>query len=139
MTERFTKKARLCETGEYRTALTCGRRVDGRGLSLVTYHRRLPGRRLGLAIGRPAGQAVARNRIKRRLREFFRRHAAGIVDGVDLIVMVHRDLSRLSGVQFRAELHELFARAELWTDGPRRGGVADGEAKSCGTGDLLTP
>ncbi|HVZ93908.1 MAG TPA: ribonuclease P protein component [Phycisphaerales bacterium] len=42
--------------------------------------------RLGLSIGRRVGPAVARNAVKRRIREAFRHLAPSIDDGVDLVV-----------------------------------------------------
>lgn len=41
--------------------------------------------RLGLAVSRRAGNAVARNRIKRRTREWFRHHR-GCLAGLDVVV-----------------------------------------------------
>lgn len=41
--------------------------------------------RLGLAVSKRAGNAVARNRIKRRTREWFRHHRGCLV-GLDLVV-----------------------------------------------------
>lgn len=44
--------------------------------------------RLGCAIGRVVGGAVQRNRLKRWLREAFRKNQAMIPAGVDLVVRV---------------------------------------------------
>jgi ribonuclease P protein component len=42
--------------------------------------------RLGLAVGKAVGIAVVRNRVKRRLRELFRRRKALVPGGYDLFV-----------------------------------------------------
>jgi ribonuclease P protein component len=47
----------------------------------------LPHARLGLAVGRQVGSAVARNRVRRRLRECFRRHKHRLPAGADLMVI----------------------------------------------------
>jgi ribonuclease P protein component len=44
--------------------------------------------RLGLAVGRRAGNAVMRNRLKRLLREAFRLSRADIAPGLDIVVSV---------------------------------------------------
>ena len=46
--------------------------------------------RLGLSVGRPVGNAVARNRIKRLLREAFRRLERSALPGYDLVIVVRR-------------------------------------------------
>jgi ribonuclease P protein component len=50
------------------------------------YHRGECRVRLGLAVGKAVGPAVVRNRVKRRLREIFRRHKALVPEGYDLFV-----------------------------------------------------
>lgn len=42
--------------------------------------------RLGLSVGRKVGNAVARNRWKRTIREAFRRHREMLPEGLDLVV-----------------------------------------------------
>ena len=44
--------------------------------------------RIGLSVGRRVGNAVARQRIKRRIREAFRRHRDDWPRGYDLLVVV---------------------------------------------------
>ncbi len=44
--------------------------------------------RIGISAGKRTGNAVARNRVKRRLREIFRRNRAGLPPGVQIVVNV---------------------------------------------------
>ncbi len=46
--------------------------------------------RLGLTVGRKVGNAVARNRLKRVLREFFRLHQDLLEDQMDIVVVPKR-------------------------------------------------
>jgi len=61
------------------------------------------GPRLGLVAGRKVGQAVRRNRIKRLLREFFRRHQELLPPG-DIIIMAKKGAADLTYAQVQAEL-----------------------------------
>lgn len=65
--------------------------------------------RLGLVVGRRLGKAVRRNRIKRLLREFFRRHKRQL-PAWDLIIMAKKGAAELSYPQVEAELARLLLR-----------------------------
>jgi len=58
-------------------------------LSVLAKPNGLPHCRLGLTVSRRVGKAVARARIKRRLREAFRLARADWPTGYDLVVIVH--------------------------------------------------
>jgi len=49
-------------------------------------------KRLGLVVGRKAGDAVARNRVKRLIREFFRLNKERMPESSDLIVLAKENI-----------------------------------------------
>ncbi len=51
----------------------------------------LPGTRLGVTVTRKVGKAVKRNRIKRLVREAFRRERRGLPAGLDMVWVAKRD------------------------------------------------
>ena len=61
------------------------------------------GPRLGLVAGRKVGIACRRNRVKRLLREFFRRHKEFLPPG-DIIIMAKKGAPDLTYAQVQAEL-----------------------------------
>lgn len=65
--------------------------------------------RLGLAVSRRAGNAVARNHVKRRVREWFRKHRAAL-DGYDLVVSARPEAAALHGDDIDALLSRLLER-----------------------------
>lgn len=69
------------------------------------------GPRIGFVASRAAvGNAVARNRAKRRLREVFRHHQSLVPDGVDLIMTGRRSLNRLEYDQIERDFLKICAQ-----------------------------
>ena len=63
-----------------------GKRLRTPVFTLYAYRQGQGLARLGLAVGKSVGNAVVRNRVKRRLREIFRRHKALLPAGYDLCI-----------------------------------------------------
>lgn len=68
--------------------------------------------RLGLVVSRKVGNAVERNRVKRRLREVFRASKARLPSPLDVVVVCHPPAAGTSHEEFR----ELFDRFLRWCD-----------------------
>lgn len=64
--------------------------------------------RIGITTSRKVGKAVARNRIKRGVREWFRRHRAEIAPGIDYLVIARKEASERNACERDAELKNLF-------------------------------
>jgi ribonuclease P protein component len=62
--------------------------------------------RLGITVSAKVGKAVIRNRIKRRLREFFRRHCREIRLHQDIIIIARRGAEKLSLQELTREIKE---------------------------------
>lgn len=86
MDHRLYRHERLSERREYTRCYHHGRRLRSGFFTVYAYQRGNGVPRLGLAVGKPVGKAVVRNRIKRRLRELFRRRKALVPGGYDLFV-----------------------------------------------------
>ena len=99
MTEGYTfpKTSRLLTNSQFRAVLS--RRLSVRDEILILYAREndLNYPRLGISIGKSCPTAVARNRLKRLLREAFRQNKHLIPPGFDYVVsMSHQWLRRIN-------------------------------------------
>jgi ribonuclease P protein component len=71
-----------------------------------------PGARVGLTVGKVLGNAVERNRIKRRLRECVRRHIATLTFPVDVILHPRRTVLEMDPKKLDAEVAQIFRTVE---------------------------
>lgn len=80
-------RSRIRSSADFRAIYGGKRSVRNR--ELTVYYREAPDgvSRLGLSVGRRLGNAVARNRIKRVLREVFRVQGDAIPRALDLVVI----------------------------------------------------
>jgi len=85
--QRFPREHRLRRGADFRQVYT--RRCSAADRWIVVYglFNDQQGLRLGLSVSRKVGNAVARNRWKRLLREAFRQSGAQLPPGLDLIVI----------------------------------------------------
>jgi len=117
---RFARSDRLLNSKDYRRVMRHGHRRASRDLVVITTKKRLnvkktdgldgfmhTGSRLGITASRKVGNAVVRNRFKRRIREWFRQRRGELGEDLDLVVIARRSGSRLSFVELDERLSRL--------------------------------
>jgi ribonuclease P protein component len=89
--EGFPKRFRLRRRREFLSVQRGGRRVPTG--HFVVYGRPNGGRptRIGITVSRKVGKAHDRNRVKRLVREAFRRHREALPRGLDLVLVARND------------------------------------------------
>ena len=65
---------------------------------------------LGLVVSRRVGNAVERNHVKRRVREWFRRNRGLLSGGADLVVIARKGAAKLDAAAVASELSALVTR-----------------------------
>jgi ribonuclease P protein component len=71
-----------------------------------------PGPRVGLTAGKVLGNAVERNRIKRRMREIVRRHAPIVEARVDIVLHPRRSVLTADFVLLESEVARIFTNIQ---------------------------
>jgi ribonuclease P protein component len=113
------KHRRLTGIGAFATLFRLGTRCDGRWLQLIAAPARFPVGRIGYVIGRKAlPSAVARNRVRRVLREVVRRRPE--TAGYDVILRLKSGCERAEVAKVAAEANALLAALASGTGAPKR-------------------
>ena len=105
--ERFSKNMRLRKRGDFLRVQRLGRRVHSQaflGLVLLGTSRRA---RLGITTTKRLGNAVKRNRVRRLVREAYRRGLMRIPDETDLVVVAKQRAAWLSSADLFQDLARL--------------------------------
>jgi len=130
----FPREHRILRRAEFKLVQQKGRRVHTAHfiVLLLKGRARLPAAaqvcwtRLGLTVGRRVGGAVQRNRVKRLVREVFRRNRELFPPDCDVVLVARPGASRLD---YDSVLHEL-ERAQSAIERVRRQWLAEREPSS---------
>jgi ribonuclease P protein component len=95
---------RITRGSELIACAQAGHRRRTQHLDLVWRHNDSGHARLGLIVPRHQSSAVARNRLRRRLREILRREVLRTLPAIDLVIRARRSAYTASFAVLRAEL-----------------------------------
>ena len=123
-TGRFRRSDRLLDSRDFRRVLRRGQRYAHRDIVVITTPKSIKsnksnrlrefcrsGSRLGITAGRKVGNAVVRNRFKRRVRAWFRARRSDFASELDLVVIARRSGASLSLEQLDTRLSKLLGLA----------------------------
>jgi len=108
----FPRERRIRRSVEFRELGRRGRRRSSACFALLTAHGQAGQARLGVTVSRRVGNAVVRNRVKRRIREWFRADTAARASGLDLVVIARSPAARLAPGATGSELDRLFEASQ---------------------------
>jgi ribonuclease P protein component len=118
---------RLRDGAAFRRTVRSGRRAGGGALvaHLLTDETSnsqtdpgAPAPRVGFVVSKAVGNAVVRNRVKRRLRHLARGHVAELAPGTELVIRALPAAAALSSAELEVELARCLQRAREGS-GPR--------------------
>jgi ribonuclease P protein component len=104
----FPKKLRLLRRSEFRRVYQEGKRRSAPLCVVFFRSNGLAESRLGLTVPASVGNAVLRNRVKRRVREVFRLNQDSIPVGWDIVVNPRKDVAKAPFLTLTRELMRLF-------------------------------
>jgi ribonuclease P protein component len=102
--EKFPKSARLRKRPEFLRLSHTGRKIHSAHFVIVSGKNERGESRLGITVSSKVGNAVVRNRIKRCVREFFRRRRHELRAGEDILVIARKSASGVSYDRIVAEM-----------------------------------
>ncbi len=106
--------SRLTSKKDFARLFSRGRPLQGRGMGLKFGANGLPRTRVGFVVStKVSKKAVVRNRLKRRLREAFRRHLGHLVPGADIVIMARKEAADLPYEEVVRTVTDLLAKARL--------------------------
>lgn len=103
----FPKNARLRKRSDFLELASARHKSVVRGFLVVWRENSVHTARLGITVSKKVGSAVARNRIKRYLREFFR-HNRLEMKCVDLNIIARRESALMKFPDIERELNNVF-------------------------------
>lgn len=108
--ESFGRDRRVLRRADYLETYSTGRRHVGRWLVFFVRPAGGPRARLGVTVTKKTGSSVVRNRLRRRLRELFRRSVSFPVP-VDVVVNVRPGAERADFSELARDFEKLAGRA----------------------------
>jgi ribonuclease P protein component len=110
------RKFRLHRSNEIQRVRRVGKSYAHPLIVLIAARSDTSERRLAVTVSRMVGNAVIRNRVRRRLREAFRAEARRVPPGWDLVLVARPKAAEAEYRDLHAALDELLARSG-WKEG----------------------
>ena len=104
------KSVRLRDNREYNVVYKRGKTYHNRNFSLVVYNSK-KGTRIGFSVTKKYGNAVERNRIKRKLREIVRLNFSEFDKGLDMVIIPKKNTEDLTYKQLESALLHVCRKA----------------------------
>ena len=109
----FSQHARLRNRRAFRFVYEEGKFVANYLIAIHYVPKPVAKHRIGFTAGKRLGNAVLRNRCKRRLKEQYRLNKHLIPDGIDLIVVARKALVKCEWEQIGAAFRDVISRIKV--------------------------
>lgn len=102
--ERFPHNVRIVRSSDYRALYKAGKKIHSERFVLFCRANNLGHLRLGITVSRKVGGAVVRNRIKRLLKEIFRRSLIQTPNKFDIVINAKSGCAEANYAELQVEL-----------------------------------
>lgn len=106
-------KRRLSGNIEFKKVFLEGKKIKGKNLLVFIIENNFKFNRLGLIVKKEIGNAVVRNKIKRRTREAYQQINRKLFQGYDIIILVKKSVVGLEYFELYGELESLFYKEKF--------------------------
>ena len=114
---------------EFQRVYRRGKAQGSRAAVMIVCRARHTSVRVGFSVGKKLGNAVARNRIKRRAREAFRAYLPRVKCGVDIIVVAREGIVDMPFLELKKTMRYLLKKSDLLCENGAQGASAPPRAK----------
>ena len=115
--ESFGKEERLTKTHQFKRVYNQGKSVANNLVVLYVLKKSNDQqRRVGFSVSKKIGKAVVRNKVKRRLKEVYRRHKNRLISGIDLVVIARQGIDQATYEEIKESLLGIYNKAQVLQD-----------------------
>jgi len=108
--ERFPKTARLRKRPEFLKLSRTGSKFQSANFVVISQAHDGVESRIGITVSGKVGNSVVRNRIKRQVREYFRRHRGDWPKSADVLVIARSSAANLTNGLIAGEIDKALAK-----------------------------
>jgi len=103
MTETLSPQERIRKKKDFLLLYIKGKRYRGKYFNLIYLSNNLGFSRMATVVSRKVGNSVKRNKIKRYMRDLFRRNKERLKDHVDMVIIPKKDILDLPWTSLQKE------------------------------------
>ncbi|HZH94220.1 MAG TPA: ribonuclease P protein component [Tissierellaceae bacterium] len=108
------KKNRLRKNMEFKKVYKARKNFWNRNLILYIKRNGTKETRIGVSITRKVGNAVVRNKLKRRIKELNRRYIESLKEGYDIVIIPKKNAVDLSFKDLESALKHIYKLSGVW-------------------------
>jgi ribonuclease P protein component len=110
---RYRKADRLLRRKQYLKLNALGRPIHSNYFIVLTAPNKQECSRIGITVSKRVGNAVARNRIKRQIREVYRHQKENFPQSLDIHIIVKSNVSGLDSDELRHQIKRIIKKIRI--------------------------